>query len=243
MRKKNFPKIAAILTGKGGSKLKNKNILKINNIPLLGYSCREAKKVNLIKNFFVSSENNKILKQANKFGFITIRRPKYLSKNNTLHGDVLLHALNHLKQKKNLPEIVVILLANSATIKAKWILKSIRMLIKNRKATACVPVVENNDNHPFRAKRISKGKFLKSFFKFNRKISSNRQDLEKNYFLCHNFWTIKTESIFKKNGDAPWTFMGKFVLPLKIESSVDIHERRDILLTKYWLKKNKIKAY
>ena len=110
----------------------------------------------------------------------------------------------------------------------------------NRKATACVPVVENNDNHPFRAKRISKGKFLKSFFKFNKKISSNRQDLEKNYFLSHNFWTIKTDSIFKKNGEAPWTFMGKFVLPLKIESSVDIHERRDILLTKYWLKKNKI---
>ena len=75
------------------------------------------------------------------------------------------------------------------------------MLINNRKATACVPVIENNDNHPFRAKRISKGKFLKSFFKFNKKISSNRQDLEKNYFLCHNFWTIKTDSIFKKNGE------------------------------------------
>ena len=100
MRRKNFPKIAAILTGKGGSKLKNKNVLKVNNIPLLGYACREAKKVNLIENFFVSSENNKILKQANKFGFITIRRPRSLSKKNSLHGDVLLHALNHLKQKK-----------------------------------------------------------------------------------------------------------------------------------------------
>ncbi len=38
-------KIAAIITGKGSSSLKNKNMLKINNRPVLSYPCVEAKKV------------------------------------------------------------------------------------------------------------------------------------------------------------------------------------------------------
>ena len=102
-----------------------------------------------------------------------------------------------------------------------------------------MPVVENNDHHPFRAKKIVKNIYLKSFFKFKKNISSNRQDLVKNFFLCHNFWVIKTESIFKNNGEPPWNFLGKNVLPFKIKSSIDIHEKTDINLTKEWLKKNR----
>ena len=54
-------KIIALLTGKGGSTLKDKNIVLINSIPLLGYPCKEAKKVKSIQKFYVSSENKKIL--------------------------------------------------------------------------------------------------------------------------------------------------------------------------------------
>ena len=53
---KNFKnmKIAALLTGKGSSTLKNKNLLKINNKPILYYPCAEAKKIKDIDKFFVS---------------------------------------------------------------------------------------------------------------------------------------------------------------------------------------------
>lgn len=231
--------ITAILTGKGGSKLKDKNVLNIFGKPLLSYPCIAAKKVKIIDNYFVSSENKKILNIAKKYGYRKILRPSKLSKKNSLHRDVLLHALNFLRKNYNLPNIVVILLANSATIKSKWISEAIRALISNKKATACVPVVENNDHHPFRAKKIVKNIYLKSFFKFKKNISSNRQDLVKNFFLCHNFWVIKTESIFKNNGEPPWNFLGKNVLPFKIKSSIDIHEKTDINLTKEWLKKNR----
>ena len=52
-------KIAAIITGKGSSSLKNKNLLKINNRPILAYPCAEAKKVKEINKFYVSSEDKK----------------------------------------------------------------------------------------------------------------------------------------------------------------------------------------
>ena len=228
--------VIAILTGKGGSALKNKNIKLINKVPLLGYPCIEAKKVKNIKNFYVSSEDKKILKAASKYGFKKIKRPKNLSKQNSLHRDVLVHALNFLKKKNIRPKIIVVLLANSATIKSEWISKSVKKLLSNPRATACVPVMINNDQHPYRAKRISKTGYLKSFFKL-KNISSNRQDLEKNCFLCHNFWTIKTNSIYDNCGEAPWKFMGKNVLPIFLDYSVDIHDNKDILLTREWLRK------
>ena len=76
MREKQYMKlkkknnlITAVLTGKGGSKLKDKNVLNFFGKPLLSYPCKAAKKVKLIDNFFVSSENKKILQTANKYGY------------------------------------------------------------------------------------------------------------------------------------------------------------------------------
>ena len=104
--------ITAVLTGKGGSKLKDKNILKFFGRPLLSYPCKAAKKVNLIDNFFVSSENKKILQTANKYGYTKIVRPSKLSKKNSLHKDVLIHVLKELKKRKIFPKVLIVLLAN-----------------------------------------------------------------------------------------------------------------------------------
>ena len=232
-------KIIALLTGKGGSTLKDKNIVLINSIPLLGYPCKEAKKVKSIQKFYVSSENKKILNTANSYGFEKIVRPKKFSKKNSLHRDVLVHALNFLKKRGVMSDIIVVLLANSATIKSRWISQSIKKLKNNPFASACVPVILNNDNHPFRAKKINRSGYLKSFIKLKKNVSSNRQDLTNNFFLAHNFWVIKSKSIYKNNGDAPWNFLGKNVLPFYINYSADIHKEEDVLLTKVWLKRNK----
>ena len=235
--KKRKEKIVALLTGRGGSKLRDKNILKINGIPCMQYPCREAKKLKLIDNFFVSSEDKNILKLGSKLGFEKIVRPRNLSQSNTLHIDVLNHSIKILKEKYNIiPDILIVLLANAPIIKSVWIKKCVEILRKNKEITAAVPVVQNNDHHPIRSKKIKKG-LLREFIKHNSKISSNRQDLEKNYFLCHNFWVIRTKSILKNNGYPPWNFMGKKVKPYVIDNSIDIHSIEDIILAKYLLKK------
>ena len=53
--------IIALLTGRGNSSLKNKNILKLNKKPVLSYACEQSKKVKSISNFFVSSDDENIL--------------------------------------------------------------------------------------------------------------------------------------------------------------------------------------
>ena len=237
MSKKKKETIIALLTGRGGSKLRDKNILKINGIPCMQYPCREAKKIKIIDDFYVSSDDKNILKLGSRLGFKKIVRPKKLSQSNTLHVSVLKHSLKILKEKHNVnPDILVVLLANAPIIKSAWIKKCIEILKKDRDITAAVPVVQNNDHHPIRAKKIRQG-VLREFIKLNSKISSNRQDLEKNYFLCHNFWVIRTKSILKNDGHPPWNFMGKKVKPYEIDNSIDIHSIEDIILAKYLLKK------
>ena len=231
-------KIAAIITGKGSSSLKNKNILKINNKPVLAYPCLEAKKVKVINKFYVSSEDKKILSLCHKYGYKKIMRPKFLALANTRHSHVLKHALNFIIKDKFKPEIIVVLLANAPIIKAKWIIDCIKIIINNKKVTAAVPVVLNNDHNPCRAKKIKNG-YLRNFVKTNKKISSNRQELNKSFFLCHNFWVIRTSAITREKGEGPWNFMGKFVRPYLVKNSIDIHNMEDFYLAKILI--NKIK--
>ena len=61
-------KIAALLTGRGNNTLKDKNVLPVLGKPLLYYPAMAAKTCNLITDFYVSSDDEKILKAASDCG-------------------------------------------------------------------------------------------------------------------------------------------------------------------------------
>jgi hypothetical protein len=70
-------------------------------------------------------------------------------------------------------------------------------------------------------------------------ISSNRQELPKCYFLCHNFWVLRvTDGIKEHAGEPPWNFMGGKVLPYEVEESFDIHTLDDVARAERWLLKH-----
>ena len=228
--------ILALLTGRGGSSFKNKNTKKILKKPVLAYPCLEAKKIKKIKYFYASSDDKKILNAASKYKYKTILRPKKYSRSDSNHHDVLLHSIKELKKKNIFPDIIVVLLANAPIIKKKWINDCLKILIK-KNLTAVVPVFQDNDKHPYRAKKIEAG-ILKPFVKSKNKISTNRQQLKKCFYLCHNFWVIRTKSILKNNGFKPWNFMGKKVAPYLVKISHDIHDSIDFKICEYILRKN-----
>ena len=231
--------ILALLTARGNNTLKDKNILKINNQPVLSYPCKAAKKVKEIKDFYVSSEDKKILNTASKYGFKKILRPKKFAKANSQHIDTLKHAISTLKKEKINPEIILVLLGNAPIISPDWIKRSINIMKKNKKITAVVPVLKDNDHNPYRCFKIKNG-YLNNFFEYKKNIPSNRQQLPSSYFLAHNFWLIKTTSIIKNNGEKPWSFLGKNVKPLIIENSIDIHTKIDLDTAKKILRLRKI---
>lgn len=234
-------KITALLTGRGGNTLKDKNVLKLNDHPLLYYPANAAKKSKLISKFYVSSECEKILIEASKCGYKKIVRPKALSTPIALHHDVLRHALEVMKEAKDVPDILVVLLANAPTIKSEWIDDCVQALLDDCSLSSIVPVVRDQDKHPYRAKTLSSNGKLVSFFDFSeKKIPSNRQQLPVCYFLCHNFWVMRIDNgkIFE-NGELPWKFLGGNVLPYEVDEAFDIHDMNDMKKASEWLNLNK----
>ena len=70
----------AFVFARGGSKgLPKKNILKINNIPLVAYGIIHAKKIKGIKSVFVSSDCPEIGEIAKEYGAEWIIRPPELA--------------------------------------------------------------------------------------------------------------------------------------------------------------------
>ena len=70
--------ILGITLARGGSKgIKNKNIIKILDKPLIAYTIIEAKKSKLINNYIVSTDSPKIAKIAKSFNAdVPFLRPK-----------------------------------------------------------------------------------------------------------------------------------------------------------------------
>ena len=76
---KNKKKILAVVMARSGSKgLKNKNILKINKIPLIGHAGKISKKIKLIDKCIISTDSRKYGNIAKKYGmhFFFLRNKK-----------------------------------------------------------------------------------------------------------------------------------------------------------------------
>tara|TARA_Y100000590_G_C15724435_1_gene1014670 strand:+ start:1031 stop:1621 length:591 start_codon:yes stop_codon:yes gene_type:complete len=107
-------KILVIIPAKGNSKrLKNKNILQINDLPLVIRAAKEALKSKYVDKVFVSSESKKILNICEKYHINNINRPKKLSRAKVEKQEVIIHATKYFKKKYFKPDIVISLQCNS----------------------------------------------------------------------------------------------------------------------------------
>ena len=231
-------KIAALLTGKSSNTLKNKNILPVKGKPLMTYPAEAARQSTFIQDYYVSSEDESILNIAGELGYKKIVRPREIAEPDSQHVDAITHALEVMKNRDQYsPDVLVVLLANNITVKGEWIDGCIRILADEPDVSAVVPVYSDNDHHPFRAKKLGPNGFLETFFDFSGKsISTNRQDLENCFFLCHNFWVLNVEkSVYRKDGQQPWQFMGNRIKHYEVPSSIDVHSEEDLLLCELWL--------
>lgn len=243
MKSSNKPKIGALITARGNNALKHKHLLLVLGKPLVEYPINAVKNCPMIDHIYISSDDKNILQLGSRKGCRAIERPSELSLPTSLHADAIFHALKVMKDEDSYrPDFLVVVLGNTVYFKSEWIKDSIKMLLKNNKISAVVPVYMQNDHHPYRAKYIDKNGFLQPYFDFSKKkISTNRQDLSKNYFLCHNFWTLRvSELLLCRDGQPPWTFMGKNIRPLIVKGGPDVHSKSDIKLSEICLKNNKI---
>lgn len=236
-------KVYALLTGRGQNTLQDKNILDILGKPVLYYPASAVKASKYIQKLYCSSDDEKILQAALEAGYTPIKRPPELAAPTAQHVDCIYHALEVIGQHEEVPDILVVVLANNITVKTCWVDACIEMMLSDMSISGVVPVYQDNDHHPFRAKRMSPSGDLTMFDAAHaaQATSSNRQDLPACYFLAHNFWVLNVKTLLNREqiGEPPWGFMGRKVKGYLIDESIDIHDLMDIELAKIWIQKNR----
>ena len=100
MINKNSKYLALILARKNSKRLKNKNILKLNNKPLISWTLNKLLKIKpLFSDIIVSSDSEIIQKIVEKNNFIFIKRPKKYSTDKVSSEVSAIHATNYYVKK------------------------------------------------------------------------------------------------------------------------------------------------
>ena len=103
----NRKKVHAIILARGGSKgIKNKNLILINNKPLIYWSIKHCLKSKKISKTWVSSDSKKILDVAKKYGANIIVRPKKLATDKSSSDKAWEHAIRYISKFEKIDYVV-----------------------------------------------------------------------------------------------------------------------------------------
>ncbi len=229
----NKVRVLGVIPARGGSKgVKNKNIKKLLNKPLLEYSIVEAKKSEVLDDFIVSTDSKNIQRIAQDLGAkVPFLRPKYLATDNALAMDTVRHAVLEYEKLNNVTvEIVVMLQATAPLRKAYHIDDALRKFAKSN-FDSCISVVNVDNNHPFKMKRIV-GNRLTDFIETGLE-NPPRQSLPDVFIVNGALYIVKRDIIVNN-----FSFKGKTCLPYEMEKidSVNIDTNVDFLLAEQILK-------
>ncbi len=190
---KNKKKIVAIIPARAGSKgIASKNIINFCNKPLIAWSILHAKNTKEIDSVWVSSDGDEILKEAEKFGAKTIKRPKNISSGSSTSESAWQHAINHIEKKVGVIDYVVGMQATSPIREPNDLSSAIRKVLKNN-LDSLLSVSELEDYFIWELKNNEP--IPVNYNKDDRKM---RQSINKSYLENGSFY-IFTPELLKKN--------------------------------------------
>ena len=237
-------KIISVIPARGGSQsIKNKNLIKLNNKPLIYYAIKQSRKSKFIKRSIVSTNDKKIAKIAKKYGAeVPFLRPNSISKNNSKDFGFFLHLINWLKKNENYtPDLIVQLRPTQPYRDVKFIDKAIQIIMRDKKADS-LRSISVPERTPYKMWKI-KGNYLDYIFpntKFQKKeyFNLDRRKLQDIYWHDGVIDIVKTKTIKKYNN-----LTGKKIAYIKNnkEFLVDIDSKKDLKLAKIFIKKKFIK--
>ena len=243
--------IVALMMGRAGSRgLKNKNLLEINGKRLCEYPLIAAMKSKYTQSIYVTTDCPKIKKISQKYKATIIERPKILCNSSALGESVYEHGYFEIKKdlekKSKKIELIVLLMANSATVTWKMIDKGIKFLRRNKSFDSAVSTSIYNMWSPLRARKLDKKGALKPFVPFKvfgnpKTLNCDRDSQGDVYYADMSVSIVRPKCLENlKSGLLPQKWMGKKIAPIKSDAGFDVDYEWQIPQLQYWLKKNRV---
>ena len=220
-----------IIPARSGSKrIKNKNLRKINNVPLIVTTIKLAIKSKLFKRIIVSTDSPKIAELAKKNGAeVPFLRSKKLSDDYTPTHKVMVDAIKKIKSMKE--EFHFCIYPTSILLDQNDLKKALNKIKKTNSNFIC-PIAKFESN-PFRSFYIKGAQIKYNWPIFQMKRSQDLRDL---YYDTGSFYIYRTRTLIKirkkKNLPTKTTFI---ILKKKL---IDINYPEDLNELKFLIKKN-----
>ena len=227
-------KILSIIPARGGSKgIPMKNIVKINRKPLLYYSVKSSLDSKYITNTIVTTDNQKIAKEAKKLNADVVIRPKKLSLDKSKIEPVIEHVLDVLKKDRNfIPDIIVLLQNTSPLRNNKHVDKAMTIFLKKKYDS----VISGYPAHEF-LWRIKNDKCIP--VNYDPKNRPNRQQINSEFLENGSIYITKYSAFMKSK----CRVSGKIgICEMTKEDSLQIDSKEDIDVAEIILRKQKVRS-
>ena len=184
--------IAIIPAREGSKRIKHKNIKSFLGKPIISYSIKCAKESKIFDRIIVSSDSEKIIKIAKKFGAETpFTRPKNISKDSSSTIDVIKHAIKWLQKNGNKPKFICCIYATSPLMLPEDLKKSLKIIKKNKFVIAV-----SKYSYPIQKSFYLIKNKIKLYNPLSRSISS--QKLKDTYHDAGQFYWATTKTWLNK---------------------------------------------
>lgn len=223
-------KVLAIIPARSGSKgIKNKNIIKIRNKPLIGYTIEQCLKSKLINRVIVSTDGNEIAEISKKSGAeVPFKRPKEISGDLDTDFTCIEHCINWLKDNENyVPDIIVHLRCTTPIRNINEIDNAINYFKNTPEADslrAIAPVCFN----PYKMWTLDEKGWISPILQhesFKEPFNQARQNLPKTFQQDGFVDIMKPNTIWKQKSITGYKILGYEIK----ERSIDIDTEEDIL--------------
>ncbi|MBT6170439.1 MAG: acylneuraminate cytidylyltransferase family protein [Flavobacteriaceae bacterium] len=193
-------KILGISLARGGSKsVPKKNIKKLNGIPLIEYTIKEALKSKYIDRYIISTDDLEIKKVSESCGAeVPFLRPSEFSQDTSSSVSALKHAVEWIENNEGIKyDYIIELMVTNPLKDVNDIDSCIEKLIKTN-ADSVIAVNRLEDHHPARIKKIVEDRIVD--FCISEKNESRRQDLKPEAYIRSGcIYAIKRDHLMIEN--------------------------------------------
>ena len=231
--------VLCIILARGGSKgVKNKNIKKLNGIPLILYSLKAAKKSKYIDKTIVSSDSKKIINLVKKNKYeAPFVRPKKLSRDSSKNNEAFIHALKWIEKKENVKYDYILQLQCTNPFVLSTDIDKIIQKLHYTQADSVISMCKTSSYHPSRIKKIVRDRI--EDFAVKEKPFSNRQNLKPfAYFRNGGVYACLRKSVNYRVGSKN---SRPYIMPTN--QSINIDNEIDFKIAEILIKELKIKRY
>jgi len=218
----------AIIPARGGSKrLPRKNVLELNNKPLIGWSIEAAQKSRYIDDIIVSSDDDEILDIATTYNVKALKRPNELSSDTASTFDTLKHAIENSKKYN-----YIILLQPTSPLRTVEDIDGAIQYLFEKKADGIISVCKM-EHSPLWSNTLGDDRSMEHFLK-DEVLNKRSQDLQQYYRLNGAIYISQVDKFLENN-----SFFLKeniYAYEMSQQHSIDIDTEIDFLFAQLLIK-------